>query len=113
MRDCIFCKIVAKKIPAELIREAAEFIVIKDIQPKAPVHLLIIPKKHIPSMNEVTEADRQLLGQMLEEAKRLAVDYGLSGRGYKVVINCGREGGQMVPHVHFHFLGGQMVPGLF
>lgn len=113
MPDCIFCKIVAKEISTELIREASEFIVIKDIQPKAPIHLLIIPKKHIPSLNEATEADQLLLGEMLQQAKLLALDYGLSGRGYKVLINCGREGGQVVPHLHFHFLGGQMMPELF
>lgn len=107
MTDCVFCEIIAKQISSEFIKEASDYIVIKDIAPKAPVHLLIISKKHIPSLNETAEEDKQALSNMLTVAKSLAEQFGLASRGYKVVINCGKEGGQVVPHLHFHFLGGE------
>jgi histidine triad (HIT) family protein len=106
MNDCIFCQIIAKQIPSELIKETPDYIVIKDIAPKAPTHLLIISKKHITSLNAADDADQNLLGAMLLASKSLAAQFGLSKRGFKVVINTGQEGGQLVPHLHVHFLGG-------
>lgn len=112
MTDCIFCKIAGQEVSTELVHQAEDFIVIKDIQPQAPVHFLIIPKKHISSLNEVKKSEQNLIGRMLYQAKLLAQDHGLSQRGYKVIVNCGSEGGQVVPHLHFHFLGGKKLTGL-
>jgi histidine triad (HIT) family protein len=111
MADCIFCKIVRKEIPTELIHESEDFIVIKDINPQAPVHLLIISKEHIPSANELETRHQQLVGAMVLQAKELAILFGLQA-GYKLVINCGSDGGQVVPHLHIHMLGGQKLQGL-
>jgi len=112
MQDCIFCKIIARDTPSEFIKESDNFIVVKDIQPQAPIHFLIISKKHIESISHLGEADQHLIGQMLYQAKLLAAEHGLAERGYKVVINCGQDGGQVVPHLHFHFLGGKKMAGL-
>lgn len=105
--DCVFCRIISGEIPSERIKEAPEYVVIKDIAPKAPIHLLIVTKKHIAALTEARRTDQGLLGAMLLETKALAEQFQLTDRGYKVVINNGREGGQVVPHLHFHFLGGQ------
>ena len=112
MSDCIFCKIIAGQLPTEFVTESENFIVIKDIQPKAPIHFLIIPKKHIASLNELKESDQNLVGQMLCQAKVLALEHGLDKRGYKIIINSGQEAGQIVPHLHIHFLGGTKLAGL-
>jgi histidine triad (HIT) family protein len=106
MSECIFCKIISKEIPSERVYETDDFIVIKDIAPKAPIHLLIISKKHISSLAAAAETDRSLLGTMVLAAKSLAGRFELSQRGFKVIINSGAEGGQLVPHLHIHFLGG-------
>ncbi|MFA6098126.1 MAG: histidine triad nucleotide-binding protein [Patescibacteria group bacterium] len=112
MNDCIFCKIINKEIPATVINETDDFIVIKDIQPKAPIHLLIITKKHIQSLSHLEAGDQALMGKMVEQAKQLAEKSGLLQRGFKLVVNCGPEGGQLVPHLHFHFLGGEKLDHL-
>ena len=109
MDDCIFCRIINRQIPAELVDEQAGFIVIKDIAPKAPLHLLIIAKKHLPSLQTAAASDAELLGQMLLRAKKIAAGHGLGERGYRLVINTGPEGGQEVPHLHIHFLGGGRI----
>lgn len=105
--DCVFCRIVSGEIPSERIKETPDYVVIRDIAPKAPIHLLIVTKKHIAALPEARPTDQGLLGAMLLETKALAAQFQLTSRGYKVVINNGREGGQVVPHLHFHFLGGQ------
>lgn len=112
MEDCIFCKIIQGKIPAEVVLKAADFIVIKDIEPKAPVHLLFIPKVHISSLNEVAETHIPLLGQMMHAAKQLAQEFGIAERGYKLISNCGKDAGQEVAHLHIHLLGGKKMQGL-
>jgi len=109
MDDCIFCKIVRQEIPAELVQEEKDFIVFKDINPQAPIHLLLIPKKHIESLAKLDKDDQLLIGTILFATKSLAERYGISDRGYRVVINCGLEGGQLVPHLHFHFLGNKKL----
>jgi len=109
---CVFCKIISSDIPATKEYEDSDLIAIQDIHPKAPVHLLIISKEHIPSLNEMTEASQPLLGKMIWQASRLAADKGIDGKGYKVVINCGPEGGQTVPHLHLHLIGGKNVAGI-
>ncbi|MFA6552842.1 MAG: histidine triad nucleotide-binding protein [Patescibacteria group bacterium] len=111
MPDCIFCKIIRKDIPTELIYESEGFIVIKDISPQAPVHLLIITKEHIPSVDELAKRHQQLVGDMVLQARELAKIHSLQN-GYKLVVNCGPDGGQVVPHLHIHMLGGKKLSGL-
>ncbi|HVJ50185.1 histidine triad nucleotide-binding protein [Desulfitobacterium sp.] len=107
MSDCIFCKILNKEIPSEVVFEDDQVLVIKDINPLAPVHLLMITKKHIASLNEVLPEDEALLGHILMLAQKLAQEFGVAESGYRVVTNIGKEGGQAVPHLHFHVLGGK------
>ena len=104
MDDCIFCKIVKKEIPAEMLKETPEAVIIRDIHPSAPVHYLVVSKKHIPSIKEVEHENEALIGHLVHEAKIAAEKLGL--KGYKLVFNVGREGGQVIDHVHLHILGG-------
>ncbi len=106
MTDCIFCKIIEKKIPADIVFENEKIIVFKDINPKAPVHLLIVPKKHIISVNEIEEQDKEILGDLLLITKEVAEENKLKDFGYKLAINVGEGAGQEVPHLHIHLLGG-------
>ena len=107
--DCIFCQIIAGKIPGEILYRDEEVIVFRDINPVAPVHLLIVPKKHILSLAHLSQADLPLVGHMINVANQLAREEGVSENGYRLVINCGREAGQEVPHLHLHLLGGQRL----
>jgi len=107
---CIFCQIVAGEIPSDIVYQDEEVIVFPDINPKAPTHLLIIPKKHIPSLANLTEAESPLIGHMVNIANRLAKEKGMSERGYRLVVNCGEEAGQIVDHLHLHLLGGRRLP---
>lgn len=100
--DCIFCKIINKEKPADFLYEDDKVIVIKDINPKAPVHLLIIPKKHIPSVEEVGLEDRELMGDLILTAKNIAKEKNLNS--YKLLINVGRSAGQIIDHLHMHLL---------
>lgn len=109
MEDCIFCRIARKEVPSEIVYEDDSIIAFKDINPQTPVHLLVIPKKHIPSLNDVREEDREVLGQAVLVLTQLAVENGLADRGYRMLVNCGRDGGQMVYHLHFHLLGGRSL----
>lgn len=105
--DCIFCKIANKEIPSTIIYEDNDVIAFNDVNPEAPVHILVIPKKHIASLNAATEEDQQLLGKLLLTVQKLAADHGIAESGYRVVTNCGEQGGQSVMHLHFHLLGGR------
>jgi len=107
--DCIFCKIIAGEIPTEILYQDEEIIAFRDIKPLAPVHLLIVPRKHIPSLVNLTEAETQLIGHMTRIASKLAAEQGIADRGYRLAINCGAEGGQLVPHLHMHLLGGRQL----
>jgi histidine triad (HIT) family protein len=107
--DCIFCQIVAGEIPSDIVYQDEEVIVFPDINPKAPTHLLIIPKKHIPSLANLTEAESPLIGHMVNIANRLAKEKGMAERGYRLVVNCGEEAGQIVDHLHLHLLGGRRL----
>ena len=107
--DCIFCQIVAGKIPSEIIYRDEEVIAFRDIHPMAPVHLIIIPKRHIPSLAHLSEAESPLIGHMVNTASQLAKGEGISESGYRLAINCGEEGGQLVPHLHLHLLGGRKL----
>lgn len=109
--DCIFCKIIAGDIPAQIIKETDDILVIKDIQPKAPTHFLIIPKKHSTSLADMSDADAALMGKLLLVARDLAKN--LPGSpAFRVVTNSGKEVGQSVFHTHFHFLAGRKMSDL-
>ena len=109
MDDCIFCKIATKEIPADIRYEDEELIAFPDINPIAPIHLLIIPKKHIPSLIELSETEVSLVGKMAGAANKLAKRENIAESGYRVVINCGEQGGQGVFHLHMHLLGGRQL----
>jgi histidine triad (HIT) family protein len=104
--DCIFCKIVAGSIPSKKVFEDDRLYAFSDIDPKAPVHILLIPKNHIAALAHATAADREMLGHLLGAAADIASSQGL-GNGYRVVINNGPDGGQTVDHLHLHLLGGR------
>ncbi len=106
-RDCLFCRIVARRSPAEVEYEDEAVLAFKDIYPKAPVHLLIVPKRHIASILTMEAGDVEVIGRCLLAARRLGERLGFGERGYRVTVNCGPEGGQHVYHVHFHFLAGR------
>ena len=105
--DCIFCKIVNKQAPADIVYENDKIIVFKDVNPKAPVHLLIIPKKHILSIDHIEIQDKTLMGEIILTAQKIARERNLPG--YRLVINVGREGGQVIDHLHLHLLSGKPI----
>lgn len=104
--DCLFCKIAAKKIPATIVWAGDGLLAFKDIHPKAPIHVLLIPTQHVESLAHVTEADAAMLGKLFAAVPKVAEVIGLKERGFKTVINTGKAGGQEVPHLHVHILGG-------
>ena len=109
MTDCIFCKIAAGEIPCNEVRADAEWLAFHDLHPQAPVHVLIIPRRHIPALSDLTGGDAELVGKLQVAAARLAEDLGLAASGYRVVINCGPDACQTVPHLHLHLLGGRSL----
>jgi histidine triad (HIT) family protein len=106
---CIFCQIASGKIPGDIVYQDKEILAFRDINPKAPVHILIIPKKHIASLDQLSQSDTALVGRMVAIANRLAGGEGVAEKGYRLAINCGKEGGQLVPHLHLHLLGGRQL----
>ena len=108
MTDCIFCRIVARTIPSPLVYEDDEVVAFRDLHPQAPVHVLVVPRRHVASLDEATDADRALLGGLLLAIQRIAAKEGIAG-GYRVVHNCGAAAGQSVFHAHFHVLGGRAM----
>lgn len=109
MSECIFCKIAAGEIPCDKVYEDSFVLGFKDIHPEAPVHVLIIPKKHINSTNDIQEEDTVVLQHVFTAAKAIAADLGIQESGYRLVTNCGENGGQTVAHLHFHLLGGRLL----
>ncbi|MCI0561113.1 MAG: histidine triad nucleotide-binding protein [Nitrososphaera sp.] len=112
--QCLFCRIVGRTLPAEIVAEAEEFLAFKDINPQAPIHLLVIPKKHISKLSDLIEAQIPLVGELVQFANRLAHQQNLVKDGYRLVINCGAGAGQSVWHIHVHLMGGrtfQWPPG--
>lgn len=107
--DCIFCNIVTGKIPSDIVYQDDEVIAFRDISPQSPVHLLVIPKKHFTSLVHLTGDEKELMGHMITVANQLARDEGISEVGYRLVINCGKQGGQLVPHLHLHVMGGRQL----
>lgn len=109
--DCIFCHIVSGKIPSDIVYQDEKVIAFRDINPQSPVHLLVIPKEHFTSLSDLTGKESQLMGHMVGVANQLAKDEGISETGYRLVINCGKQGGQLVPHLHLHVMGGRQLSG--
>ncbi|OGB74377.1 hypothetical protein A2V68_01375 [candidate division Kazan bacterium RBG_13_50_9] len=105
-QDCIFCQIVAGKIPASVRFEDEEMLAFDDINPHAPIHVLVIPKKHIESLTHITKQEEALMGRLIYRCRELARELNIADSGYRVTINVGRWGGQIVPHLHLHLLGG-------
>ena len=108
--NCIFCKIINKEIPADIVYQDDEIIAFKDIAPVAPVHLLIIPKKHILSVNNLELEDKELIGRLFLTARKIAKEQDVSETGYRLVINVGKDAGQTIDHLHLHLLGGKKLP---
>ncbi len=109
MSDCIFCKIAAKAIPGQFVFEDDEVVAFRDIRPKAPTHILVIPRKHIEKLADLRQADEALVGRLLLTVNRIADEQGLKENGYRVIVNNGRFAGQEVYHLHFHLLGGKAM----
>lgn len=110
--DTLFTKIFKHEIPADIRYQDDEIIVFADIAPKAKIHLLIVPAKPIPSVNEIEDGDAMLVGRMVLAAKKIAKELGIAENGYRLIINCGADGGQEVPHLHMHLLGGEPLKGV-
>lgn len=109
MTDCIFCKIITGEIPSQKLYQDALVTAFRDIHPVAPTHVLIIPNKHIPSVNEVTPEDEAMLGHLYSVARQLAVHEGIQEQGYRLIVNTGPHAGQEVYHLHLHLIGGQRM----
>jgi histidine triad (HIT) family protein len=110
--NCTFCNIAAKTLHANILHESENVLVVQDIMPQAPVHAQIISKRHIPTMNDLTEADASLISEMILAAKNFAQESGVAEAGYKLVWNNGKQGGMIIPHLHIHFLAGKQLPEL-
>ena len=109
MTDDLFLKIIDGEIPADVVYEDDEVFAFRDINPQAPLHVLVIPKRHIRTLNDVSEEDEKLLGRLLNVARKIAEDEGVSDEGYRVVMNCNKGAGQTVFHIHLHLLGGRTL----
>jgi histidine triad (HIT) family protein len=109
LSDCIFCKIASGDIPGDIVYQDDRVIAVNDIDPKAPVHILIMPKAHIPSLNEIDDSNKDIMAHILTVAANLAKTKGVAEKGYRIVNNCGVQGGQSVGHIHFHLLGGRSL----
>ena len=107
--NCIFCKIVSREITADIVAEDREFLVFKDIAPKAPIHLIIIPKTHLGPINVLGGEDRNLLGNLILKAKEAAADIGVLENGYRLIFNVGRDAGMEIDHLHLHLLSGKVM----
>lgn len=107
MTDCIFCKIVSGDIPGDIVYQDDDVLAFRDLNPQAPTHILIIPKKHIATVNDLQPEDAELVGRMYLAARQIAKDEGIAEPGYRAVMNCNREAGQTVFHIHLHLLGGR------
>ena len=109
MNDCIFCKIINKEIPSEIVYEDEDVISFKDINPAAPVHVLVIPKKHIEKITDLKIEDEAIIGKIFTTINKVAEKIGVKKEGFRVIANCGENGGQEVGHIHFHILGGKKL----
>lgn len=107
MTDCIFCQIIEKKIPAKIVYEDEEIIAFRDINPQAPVHILLLPKKHIESVMKISEQDKSAISKIYTVASQIAKSESIAETGFRIVVNNGPDAGQAVKHLHFHLLGGR------
>lgn len=107
MEDCIFCKIVAGDIPADIVFEDDQVLAFRDLNPQAPTHVLVIPRRHIASLNDLSADDEAVMGRLFSAAREIAVREGFADAGYRTVVNCNADGGQTVFHIHLHLLGGR------
>ena len=109
MEDCIFCKIIKGEIPSSKVYEDEEIIAFHDINPEAPIHILVVPKKHISMLTDLNEDDEMLIGKIYTVINKIARQEGFEKEGYRVIANCGRDSGQEVMHIHFHVLAGKKL----
>ena len=109
MEDCLFCKIIKGEIPSNKVYEDDEILAFYDINPAAPIHILVIPKKHITSLAHIKQQDEQIIGKIYSVINKIAQDKGFKEEGYRVIVNCGENGGQEVMHLHFHILAGKKL----
>ncbi|MCI8361869.1 MAG: histidine triad nucleotide-binding protein [Clostridia bacterium] len=109
MEDCIFCKIIKGEIPSNKVYEDDEILAFHDINPAAPIHILVIPKKHISMLTDLKEEDERLIGKIYTTINKIAEKEGFKEAGYRVIANCGKDSGQEVMHIHFHILGGKVL----
>ena len=109
MSDCLFCKIVRSEIPASIVYQDDRLIAFDDINPQAPTHVLIVPRRHVSTLNDLDAADDQLIGEMVRRAAAIASERGISAGGYRTVFNTNREAGQTVFHIHLHLIGGRSL----
>ena len=109
MNDCLFCKIINKEIPSTVVYEDDEILAFRDIHPVTPVHVLVIPKKHITSLVDLKQEDEAIIGRIYTVINEIAKKEGILDKGFRVIVNCGEDGGQEVKHLHFHLLGGKKL----
>lgn len=109
MEDCIFCKIIDRKIPSSIVYEDSDVIAFRDIHPVTPIHILVIPKKHIASLIDLTDEDEAIIGKIYRVINKIAEQENIAEKGFRVIVNCGEDGGQEVKHLHFHLLGGKKI----
>jgi histidine triad (HIT) family protein len=109
MKDCLFCKIVAKEIPGQIVHEDDAVVAFNDVNGQAPLHVLIVPRRHIATLNDLAPADDALVGSMFRTAAAVAKEHGYAERGYRTVFNCNRDAGQSVFHIHLHLLAGRAL----
>jgi histidine triad (HIT) family protein len=109
MTDCLFCKIRDGEIPCDKVYESDDVIAFRDVNPQAPTHVLVVPRKHISTVNDLEESDKDVVGQMLLAAKKIAADEGIAEDGYRLVLNCNSKAGQTVFHIHMHLIGGRVM----
>ena len=107
--ECLFCRIVSRDVPASVVYEDEELLAFEDINPQAPVHVLVIPKEHVSTLNDLAEENTAIIGRMASTARRIATERGYAEEGYRLVINCNRSGGQLIFHIHMHVLAGRLL----
>lgn len=109
MSECIFCKIINKEIPSQIVYEDEYVCAFNDIEPQAPIHIVVIPKKHIASLNDIDAEEMNLVEKIFTAVQTIVKEKEISQKGYRIVTNCGKDGGQTVDHIHFHLLGGRQL----
>ncbi len=109
MEDCVFCKIINREIPSTIVYEDEKVIAFNDVNPAAPIHILVVPKKHIETLLDVTSEDNELISYIYQVINKIAKEQGFDKQGFRVIVNCGKDSGQEVMHIHFHVLGGKKL----